>query len=249
MQWLLETPVANSPKVDGTDYADIWFYVPGYSRAREQLEVRCIDSTHLLTRTRRKACTGGLDKIPNVPWLKVPKSKKTFLSPVMVQEIVEPMSVKMALTQFSESVEREMRVKRDFQAADLCRDVRCWWKSEDDGGISANERVQMRINLRERLLSKVNFNEFPPPTVDINGWPLQLWEAIIANIDAKCLLYSLCHGGTYNVRAFSSMMGETFFSELTLDDKRGHGTITAEEFGHFIGTTVERLQARLDPDR
>ena len=107
----------------------------------------------------------------------------------------------------------------------------------------------MRIHLRERLLSKVNFNEFPPPTVDINGWPLQLWEAIIANIDAKCLLYSLCHGGTYNVRAFSSMMGETFLSELTLDDKHWHGTITAEEFGHFIGTTVERLQARLDPDR
>ena len=110
MQWLSETPVPNSPKVDGTDYPDIWFYVPEYSRAREQLEVRCIDSTHLLTRTRRKACKGGLDKIPNVPWLKVAKSKKTFLSPVMVQEIVEPISVKMALTHFSESVEREMRV-------------------------------------------------------------------------------------------------------------------------------------------
>ena len=34
-----------------------------------------------------------------------------------------------------------------------------------------------------------------------------------------------------------------------MDDKRGHGTITAEECGHFIGTTVERLQARLDPER
>ena len=52
MQWLSETPLAKSPNVDGTDYPDIWFYVPEYSRAREQLEIRCIDSTHLLTRTR-----------------------------------------------------------------------------------------------------------------------------------------------------------------------------------------------------
>ena len=34
----------------------------------------------------------------------------------------------------------------------------------------------MQISLRERLLSKVNFNEFPPSSGDINGWPLQLWE-------------------------------------------------------------------------
>ena len=91
--------------------------------------------------------------------------------------------------------------------------------------------VSFQIN---SSLSKIRFNEFPPPTVDISGLPLQLWEAILANIDAKCLLYSLCHGGTYNVRAFSSMMGETFFSELTMYDKRGHGTITAEEFGQLL---------------
>ena len=86
--WLSETPLANNPKVEGTEYPDVWFYVPEYSRTREQLEVRCIDSTHLLTLTRRKSCKGGLDGIPNTAWLKVAKSKKTFLSPVMVQEIV-----------------------------------------------------------------------------------------------------------------------------------------------------------------
>ena len=159
------------------------------------------------------------------------------------------MSVMMALTHFSEKVEIEMRKNGDVVAADLCRDVRHWWLSEDEPGLSAMERIQMRMNLRSRLLSHVKFDQFPPPTVQLSGWPIQLWEALIANIDAKSLLYAICHNGTYNVRAFSSMMGETFFSELTLADKRGHGTVTSEEFGQFIGTTIEQLHLRLDPER
>ena len=81
------------------------------------------------------------------------------------------------------------------------------------------------------------------------GWPTQLWEAILANINAKSHLYALTHGGSYNVRAFSSMIGETFFSELTLNDKRGQGTVTAKEFGEYIGYSSEQLQIRLDKDR
>ena len=248
-EWIKESPLVYSPKVDDMDYPTFWFYQPDYSELRQQLEVRCIDSTHLLTRTRRKCCKGGLDGVSNEPWMKVAKSKKTFLSPIMIQEVVEPMSVMMALTHFSEKVETEMRKNGDVVAADLCRDVRHWWLSEDEPGLSAMERIQMRMNLRSRLLSHVKFDQFPPPTVQLSGWPIQLWEALIANIDAKSLLYAICHNGTYNVRAFSSMMGETFFSELTLADKRGHGTVTSEEFGQFIGTTIEQLHLRLDPER
>lgn len=107
----------------------------------------------------------------------------------------------------------------------------------------------MRENLRQRLLSHVQFNKFPPPTKYVAGWPLQLWEALIAHIDAKTLLYSLCHNGTYNVRAFSSLVGETFFSELVLHDKTGCGTVTAAEFGRFIGAASEQLHVRHDPNK
>ncbi|XP_052274530.1 uncharacterized protein LOC127874322 [Dreissena polymorpha] len=63
------------------------------------------------------------------------------------------------------------------------------------------------------------------------------------------MLYELCHGGCYNVRAFSSLIGETFFSELVLHDKTGCGTVSAAEFGRFIGTATEQLHMRQDPDR
>jgi hypothetical protein len=55
--------------------------------------------------------------------------------------------------------------------------------------------------------------------------------------------------GTYNVRAFSSMSGGTFFSEVTQSDRRGQGTLTTTEFVFFIGTTIERLQLRLERER
>ncbi|XP_060571176.1 uncharacterized protein LOC132729422 [Ruditapes philippinarum] len=232
--------------VNGEKYE--WFYKPEYS-IRQQMEVKCIDSTHLLTRTRRKCCKGGLEGLSNEGWLKVARSKKTLLTPIMVEEITDPMSVSMAKTHFSAEVEEELRFHSEIASADLCKDIRQWWESEDKAGIPASTRVEMRLSLRKRLLQKVDFCKFPPVTMYAGGWPMQLWEAILANIDAKCFLYSLSHGGTYNVRAFSSMIGETFFSELTLNDKRGQGAVTCKEFGQFIGNTVEQMQIRLDPER
>ncbi|XP_052820581.1 uncharacterized protein LOC128246428 [Mya arenaria] len=233
--------------VDGIEYE--WFYHPEYSIERQQYEVRCIDSTHLLTRARRKSCYGGLDGLSNEAWLKVAKSKKTLLTPIMITEVTDPMSAAMSKTHFSSHVEAEMRSNGDIESADLCHDIRCWWEAEDKPGISAQDRVRFRQHLRNRLLSRKNFYEFPPATNYARGWPIQLWEGILASIDAKCLLYAMTKTGTYNQRAFSSMIGETFFSEVSLHDKRGQGTLTSTEFGMHIGNTIEQMQTRLDPDR
>ena len=159
------------------------------------------------------------------------------------------MSASIALTQFCEFVELEMIKNDDIEVASLCNDIRSWWHAEDNPGISAQDRMRMRTPFRKRLLNCVDFSKFPPPTMHINGWPIQLWEALIVNIDAKILLYHVSRKKAYNVRAFSSMMGETFFSELTLYDRRGHGTVTTEEFGNFIQTSIEKLHMRLSPER
>lgn len=108
--------------VEGNKYD--WFYKPEFSPSRNQYEVRCIDSTHLLTRTRTKSCKGGLENLNNNGWMKVARSGKTLLTPVMIQEIVDPMSASMAITHFSEQVESVMRSNGDIASADLCRDVR-----------------------------------------------------------------------------------------------------------------------------
>ncbi|KAH3890362.1 hypothetical protein DPMN_014441 [Dreissena polymorpha] len=226
-----------------------FFYVPAFSSKRKQYEVSCIDSSHLLTRTRRKCCKGGLDGLLNDAWNKVAKRGKTNLSIAMTECVIDPMSVPFAVTHFSEDVEKAIIEEGYIDEANLCRDVRQWWKADDDPGITARDRIRMRLGLRRRLLRHVTFGYFPPPGMFIGGWPSQLWEGLISNIDAKTLLYSLANGNTYNTRAFSSLCGETFFSELTLYDRRGQGTVTASEFQSFIGTTVEKMYMKMDPER
>lgn len=248
--WRESSALKDDVKISETGFPDYWFYIPEQSHKRQQLEVSCIDSSHLLTRMRRKICKGGIEKLSNQPWLNAALTKRTALTLIMVQDIVDSMSVPMAVAHFSAEVEKIMVENRDMKAASLCRDIRFWWRAEDDPAISALDRVRMRMPLRNRLLKHVNFEKFPPPTVNIKGWPIQLWEAIIANIDAKAILYSLSHSGSYNVRAFSSMMGETFFSEVTNMDKRGgHGTLTVDEFGQFLGYSIEQMCMRLDHER
>lgn len=109
-----------------------------------------------MTRARHKCCKGGLDNISNGPWLKVAKGRKTLLSTVMIEDIIDPMSVSMATTNFSEAVENTMLENGDVDAASLCHDIRRWWNAEDDPGISALDRMKMRTPLRTRLLRHIN---------------------------------------------------------------------------------------------
>ena len=48
--WKSSSPLLDEIKIKETNEPEYWFYIPEYSESRSQLEVRCIDSTHLLTR-------------------------------------------------------------------------------------------------------------------------------------------------------------------------------------------------------
>ena len=100
-------------------FPDFWFSIPEYSNERHQLEVKCVDSTHLFTRLRRHSCKGTLDGIDNAAWKRVAKDRKTFLSTVMIEDVIDPMSVSMARTHFSQTVENAMRENGDIKSAEL----------------------------------------------------------------------------------------------------------------------------------
>lgn len=57
----------------------------------------------------------------------------------MVDCILEPMSVSLANTIFSENVEKEMRINGNTAEADLCKNVRQWWQAEDKDGIPCGQ--------------------------------------------------------------------------------------------------------------
>lgn len=77
------------------------------------------------------------------------------------------------------------------------------FKADDDYRTFSSENNE---NMYEENITTISTESH------FKGWPIQLWEAIISNIDAKTLLkYDICQGNAYNVRSFSSIIGETFF--------------------------------------
>lgn len=96
--------------------------------------------------------------LTNESWMKVAMQKRTRLTPIMVEDVTDPMSAAMATTHFSEAVETEMKKNGDIEAAELCKDIRNWWDSEDKCGITASERIKLREPLRRRLMSRVEFS-------------------------------------------------------------------------------------------
>ena len=72
-EWKDMSPLQDSVKVPDINEPNFWFYIPELSTKRGQLEVRCVDSTHLLTLLRR----------------------------VVVEYIVDQMSMAMGVTHFS----------------------------------------------------------------------------------------------------------------------------------------------------
>ncbi|KAH3738358.1 hypothetical protein DPMN_044992 [Dreissena polymorpha] len=173
--------------------SSIYLHIPAYSARRRQYEVSCIDSSHLLTRMRRKCCKGGLDGCSNTAWLTVAKYGRTNFTVAMTECIIDQMSVPTALTHFSESAELELIRNGYVREAELpvCRDFRQWWKSEDDPGISARNRIQMRLPLRRRLLRNLNLGQFPPQGMFVAGWPNQLLEAVMLQLLLNHKRYNL----------------------------------------------------------
>lgn len=73
------------------------------------------------------------------------------------------MKVSVANTHFSEAVKDEVLRNGDVSEAKFCRDIRDWWRAEDEPGIPAEKRCNLRSGLRLRLTGHVDFSKFPPP--------------------------------------------------------------------------------------
>ena len=47
-EWERQAPISNTVKIEDTTEPELWFAQPEVSERRNQLEVKCVDSTHLL---------------------------------------------------------------------------------------------------------------------------------------------------------------------------------------------------------
>lgn len=77
-------------------------------------------------------------------------------------DLVDKQNNAYAHTIFSNEVESEMHNLGYTNEAKSCSIVRNWYETEDSPGISAVNRANMRLRMKQFLLSDVDFGTFPP---------------------------------------------------------------------------------------
>ena len=81
----------------------------------------------------------------------------------------------------------------------------------------------------------------------IKGMPRVMYEGFLQSIDIHIQLYATCRGGTYNQRAVSSLVNETFFSELGELEPTQLGCPKATNIPWLLSTVTELLHYRHNP--
>lgn len=166
-----------------------------------------------------------------------------------VEDLVDKQSDSIARLTFSADVENAMRRLNFINEANFCKLIREFYDAEDEPGLSATERCQRRLALRDWLLADVSFNAFPPYGSHILGVPNVMFQGLITNIDRRIQLFPYVKSGKYNVRALGSLEAENFFAEFQDLDPKGTGVIKAEEVPMALETACQLLKTRLSPER
>ena len=231
-----------------------WYSQPEYEENLDQTIYALLDCHHLFVNARTTICSRGLPQlgIHKEAWLEVAKDSKenqTGLSYAMVADLIDRQSNAYAQKTFSEAVEVEMRKNGRTNEANFCRIFRQWYQSEDEAGIPAEKRHDMRLKLRELFLRDAHLGEFPPPGSHVGGIPIVMFEGIMTNIDRRAQLYSEVKDGCYNVRAIGSLDAETFFSGFQDLDPKGTGVLLPDDIPKVMEAASYIVQCHLDQDR
>ena len=244
--WRNLNPFVNGMNISG--YTINWYCKPEIIPERYQHLFALLDPHHLFTNSRIKCCNSGIPErgINKEAWLKVAKEGNAGLNRALVEDLVDRQSDSFARATFSESVERAMIEDGFVNEANFCRLIRDWYESEDEPGISANNRCKARLDLRDWLLKGVQFNCFPPPGMHIKGIPMVMFEGMLTNIERRMQLFSFVKKGTYNVRSLGSLEAENLFGEFQDLDPKGTGVIRPDDVPCAISTACELLSYRMD---
>ena len=191
-----------------------WFSYPGYSDELKHLEPKCLDGEHLLVNARVKVCKDGMLGLQKEAWHQVAEVYPDVISKSLVVDLVDKQSAANAKRTFPVKVEEAMTKLGYENEAEFCRLIWHWYSAEDDPGIPALQRVRYRLDFKNFLLRDVDFGRFPTYGSYIKGIPKGMFEGVIQSIDTHLQLYALCKNGTFNQRAISSLVNETFFGEL-----------------------------------
>ena len=248
-KWERSSTVAYPMKIGETDDEIKWFSYPEFSTERQQIEPKCLDGHHLLTNLRIKVCKDGLTGygLSSKAWKSA--SESGAISRAIVCDLIDKQNNGFARKTFSEEVQEAMKVSGYDKEAEFCELVRNWYSAEDEPGMCALQRFQHRIKFRNYLISGVDLGSFPLPRNGfINGMSQTMFEGFLQSIDTHIQLYGICHTGTYNQRAVSSLVNENFFGELGDMEPTKLGCPKAVAIPRLMSKVTELMHHRLNPE-
>ncbi len=252
--WRSQTPFKDGMTVGENLEAINWFSKPEYLEDVEDYIFVVLDSHHLFVNARSTVCAHDIPRcgLSKQAWVEVAKESaknQSGLSLAMVDDLIDRQSNAFAKRTFCENVENEMRQNGRFTEAEFCRLIRNWYRAEDEAGIPAEVRCQLRMDMRKWLLSKLNVGIFPPPGSHVNGLPIVMFEGILTSIERRTQLYSVVRGGSYNARAIGSLDCETFFGAFQDLDPKGSGVLMPDDIPRVIEIASYVSHAHLDDSR
>ena len=245
-EWSLASPFTGDIGIQDIGTIE-WFSYPEYSSERQKLEPKCVDAHHLLVNLRVKVCKDGLRGIRKKAWHDVAERDRNVISKALVFDLIDKQNNSFAQRTFSNEVESSMRVLGYTEEAEFCQLVREWYEAEDAPGITAVERTCRRLKIKSFIMREVDFGMFPPYGMYVNGFTRASFEGFLQKIDTNIQLYSVIKSGTYNQRAISSLVNETFFGELSDMDVTRLGCPKAVNIPRLISTVTEIHHYRRDP--
>ena len=194
-----------------------------------------------------RSCTTGIGDVSPAAWKAVAESNETHLNIALVEDLLDKQSVPNARTNFSREVENWMMDNGYTEAANVTNIIRCWYEASDAPGLSANQRINDLVRMRNFLLKDVNFGKFPPPGRYINKVPTVTFEGILVDIDTKLQMYAIT--GPYNIRSVGSLAAETMVGVLQEMNPTTGVSIKARDVPSLISSVVEVMTCKINPDR
>ena len=251
--WKDRGPFRDDITVEGVGDILYWFSQPEFITSINQYHFFVLDFHHQFTNARYKCCKDGIPQagISRNAWLRVAKdvNNKTRLSRAMVEDLVDRQSAAFADTTFSAEVEEVMRENGDVREADFCQLLRGMHDAVDTPSISAPERIQKMLALREWLMKDVDMSTFPPYGQYVKGIPYVEFEGLMIGIERRIQMYAVIPAGNYNARTIGSLEAENFFSGFAELHSAGSGVLKPCEVRPALSTACELLATRIDPDR
>jgi hypothetical protein len=96
--------------------------------------------------------------------------------------------------------------------AEWCELIRNWYRVIDEAGISSDQRIDLLLAMRNKLLPFTKVGHFPPPGAYVAGLPMVQYEGLLSNVDRRLQLHDMVQNGAYNQTEITSLVSDTFFS-------------------------------------